>query len=58
MDPQDAYTKFAEKMSSSDKGPVLAIAFFVGYAYGATGARENIDALVAAFKETQTGEKP
>ena len=52
MDPQEAYMKFIEQ-SGIDPGR-SALAFFVGYAYGATGARENIDALIEALHKSQT----
>lgn len=55
MDPQEAFEKFMEKAAVHPISPVgfLGLAFFVGYAYGATGARENIDRLVEAFNATQ-----
>lgn len=54
MDPQEAFEKFIEKISGDNLTRYTALAFFVGYSYGATGARENIDALIAAMKAMET----
>jgi hypothetical protein len=55
MDPQEAFATFVDNSGYAGV-PGMALAFFVGYAYGATGARENIDALVKAFNATQKTE--
>lgn len=52
MDPHDVFVKFIERTGYAP-APDTALIFFVGFAYGVTGARENIDALVEAFNKSQ-----
>ncbi len=53
MDPNDAFIKFVQT-SGAPHDRFTALAFFVGYAYGSTGVKESIDALVAGFKEAES----
>ena len=54
LDPMDAFTKYMKETGSQyETVQIRALAFFVGYGYGATGARENIDALIEAWKSSQ-----
>lgn len=50
MDAQDAFRKFMDE-STTPASKDVALAFFVGYSHGATGARENVDAIIAAFNK-------
>jgi hypothetical protein len=67
VDPQSAFQLFmdnAHSAPSEKERRLSSLAFFVGYAYGAQGARASIDELVeqlravmAAFGNAQSEEK-
>jgi hypothetical protein len=56
-DPQDDFEAFVRR---TGLGPdrASALAFFVGYASGAAGVRQNIDEIVEAFRTAKTIEFP
>lgn len=52
LDPQDALEKFLSHFDDG-KQPGAVLSFFVGYAHGAAGARENFDAILRAFEKAR-----